>query len=421
MMNDQADTDRTAALLRAALNSAADVMVVRDAPAPQQLRRTDPAPRGWGRWAPLAAAAAVAVVAGGTVIGAHLAGGQTGTGASTHPTEAGPALTVPATQKPEFYLTVTYPASGQNVLQFQVRRTDGGAVTGARTIPAADVGWGGYLAASAGDRTFYFARYPCTTSADPHTTFDRISVTGSGQISGITAAGPEVAGMVTSFAVNPQGTQVAYNALPGTCTGDGFRSTAAASVSVDDLTTGAVRTWTNTAVKNTVVSQLSWTPDGHTVIVDEHPAGLDRADLTVYGLDASSPGGSLQAHSTTLLSQRATCTTCVATALAGPDGRLTELESQPAGQGSRVLVVSVPPSGVGHPITLLSEPSTAPASRSDNAVELFADSSGEWLLLWPAGSSSPPSASFHGAGYVSRGHLHPLPGVARIFPQGIAW
>jgi hypothetical protein len=75
-MNDQADTERTAARLRAALTAAADVMVVPDAPERQQItikRASQRAPRNWGRLAPLAAAAGVVLIAAGTVIGAHLA------------------------------------------------------------------------------------------------------------------------------------------------------------------------------------------------------------------------------------------------------------------------------------------------------------------------------------------------------------
>jgi hypothetical protein len=421
-MNDQADTERTAARLRAALNSAADVMVVHDAPATapqrQRIKRArQRAPLNWGRLAPLAAAAGIVVIAAGTVIGAHL-GDSTGThaatAAGTNPTE-----TAAQAPRPEFYLTVTYPASGQNVLQFQVRRTAGGAVTGSRTIPAGGVGWGGYLAAGAGDRTFYFARYACTTHAVPNTTFDRISITNSGQISGFAPAGPSVRGMVTAFAVSPGGSQVAYNALPGDCAGGGFMSPAAGSVSVEDLSTGAVKTWQDTTAQG-AVGRLSWAPDGRTLIVDEAPRGLQRLHLTVFALDPSgSGGGSLQAHSTTLLRQNGNCSTCVATALAGPDGRLIELESQGAGQRTRLLVVSVP-TRAGSPRTVLyAGPSGAP-STADN-TDLFTDSSGQWPLLWPAGPLSLRNQAFVPAGWISGGRLHPLPGVGRIFPQGVAW
>ena len=137
------DTERTAARLRAALTAAADVMVVPEAPErqhPEQLKRAKQRPaRNWARLAPIAAAAGVVVIAAGTVIGAHLAS-PTGTGGAN--TAVGTTPTTAQPPRPEFYLTVTYPASGQNVLQFQVRRTSGGAVTGSRTISAANVGLG---------------------------------------------------------------------------------------------------------------------------------------------------------------------------------------------------------------------------------------------------------------------------------------
>jgi len=422
-MNDQADTERTAARLRAALNAAADVMVVHDAPQRQQItikRAGQRARRDWGRLAPLAAAAGIIVVAAGTVIGAHLAsstGTHAATAAGTNQTATGTAAQAP---RPEFYLTVTYPASGQNVLQFQVRRTTGGAVTGSKTIPAGGVGWGGYLAASAGDRTFYFAQYACTTHAVPNTTFDRITITNSGQIAGFTPAGPSVRGMVTAFAVSPGGSQVAYNALPGDCAGGGFNSPAAGSVSVEDLSTGAVRTWQDTKAQ-VAVGRLSWAPDGRTVIVDEAPHGLGRVDLTVFALDPSdSVGGTLQAHSTTLLRQNGNCSSCVVTALAGPDGRLIELESQGTGQRTRLLVVSVPTRAGGPRTVLYAGPRGAPGNAAEN-TDLFTDSSGQWPLLWPAGSLSARNSEFAPAGWISGGRLHSLPGVARIFPQGVAW
>ncbi len=169
------------------------------------------------------------------------------------------------------------------------------------------------------------------------------------------------------------------------------------------------------------VGRLSWAPDGRTLIVDEAPRGLQRLHLTVFALDPSaSGGGSLQAHSTTLLRQNGSCSTCVATALAGPDGSLTELETQPAGQRTRVLVVSVP-TRAGSPRTVLyAGPSGAPSNAANNA-DLFTDSSGKWPLLWPGGALGPRNSAFVPAGWISGGRVHPLPGVGRIFPQGVAW
>ena len=223
--------------------------------------------------------------------------------------------------------------------------------------------------------------------------------------------------MVTAFAVSPGGSQVAYNALPGVC-GNGFRSAAAGSVSIEDLSTGNVRTWQDTTAQG-AVGRLSWTPDGRTLIVDEAPRGLNRLDLTVFALNPSGRGGSLQAHSTTLLRQNTNCSTCVTTALAGPDGRLIELESRGTGQQSRLQVVSVP-AKAGSPATVLyAGPRGAPSTAYN--TDLFTDSSGNWPLLWPGGSLSARNQEFVPAGWISGGRLHPLPGVGQIFPQGIAW
>jgi hypothetical protein len=423
-MNDQAGTDRTAALLRAALTAAADVMVIHDDPrtAPQrrQIKRArQRARRNWGRVAPLAAAAGIVVIAAGTVIGAHLAS-PTGTRPAQSQSQAqGATGTAARPPRPEFYLTATIP-SGQNVLQFQVRRTNGGAVTDERTISHANIGWGGYLAAAAGDRAFYFAHYACTTAPTSRTTFDRITISSAGRITSFAPAGPPVQGLVIAFAVSPGGSQVAYNALPGNCDGGGVTSPSAGWVSVDDLSTGAVRTWQDTPAQGQV-GRLSWTPDGRTVIVDEAPLGPRHLDLTVFALDpAASNGGSLQAHSTTLLRQNGSCSTCVATALAGPDASLIELESQGTGPQTRVKVVSVP-TKAGSPATVLyTGPSGAPSSAASN-TDLVTDASGNWPLLWPAGALSPRNDEFVRAGWIDDGHLHPLPGVAQVFPQGVAW
>ena len=157
-MNDQADTDRTAALLRAALTAAADLMVIPDAPksphenqnnakSPKSLRTPSSHKRTSQIWAPLAAAVGVVAIAAGTVIGAHLTSPSAPRPAQSQSQSQGATGTTARPPRPEFYLTATHPFA-QNVVQFQVRRTNGGAVTDERTIPTANVGWGGYLAAA---------------------------------------------------------------------------------------------------------------------------------------------------------------------------------------------------------------------------------------------------------------------------------
>ena len=420
-MNDKDEIERTAARLGGALHAAAEVMTVHPARERQHVTREAPdvkRVRGW--LLPLAAAAGVVAIALGAVLVAHL-----GSPAGTRSSGAGVTSPTAATAtRPAFYLTATYPSSGPNVLVFQVRRTDGGAVASSRTISGANVGWGGYLTAAASDRAFYFGKYACIRSnAIPDTTFYRITITNAGKISGFAPVGRSVKGMVTTLAVSPDGSRMAYNAIAKDCAGGGITLPGAASVSVENLSTGNVRTWQDKdATQFTLASRLSWAPDGQTLVVDESGHGRSRSDLTVYGLDPASSGGSLQAHSTTLLQQNSNCSTCVATALAGPDGSLTELGTQAVGQRTRVLVVSIPAAAGGRRTVLYSKLIDAPPDSSVITADLFTDGSGRWALLWPATSiPSGWSGRFAAAGWLSGGRLHPLPGVARVFPQGIAW
>ena len=386
------------------LSAAADVVVVRPAPERKHVKRA----RGW--LFPLAAAASVAGIVLASVIVARLA--------SPTGTQGGPATTARA-PRPEFYMTATYSLSGPNVLQLQVRRTSSGAVTASTSLPAANMGWDGHLTAAASDRAFFIARYPCSTAVAV-TTFYRITITGSGRISGIAAAG-RVQGKVTELAVSPDGSQMAYSALPRECADPaGLRSSpAAGAVSILNLSTGAVRTWQDTTGRYTV-GGLSWAPARRTLIVDEYSDVPGGRELTVFGLNTTSGGGSLRAHSTTLLRQNHDCSRspCVAAVLAGPDDSLTALEFQPAGpRQTRVLVVSIP-LAAGRPQTVLySEPSD-PRGMSAGGTGLFADPSGQWVLLWPTTGIPKPR---HAAGWISGGRLHPLPGVADVSPQGIAW
>lgn len=405
-MNDQNEIERTAARLKAALDAAANVMVVRPTLDRQRVKREDQDVKRAGGWLlPLAAAASVVVIAVGAVAVAHLAS-PPGTRLAGAPGGSPAAAQAP---RPEYYLTAMYPATGPNVLQFQVRHTDGGAVASSRTISGANVGWGGYVTAAAGDRAFYFAKYPCIQTAIPDTTFYRITITNSGRISGFAPVGRPVKGMVTTLAVSPDGSTMAYNALEQACAaGHGLTLPGAASVSVEDLSTGNVRTWQDiNATQLTMASRLSWAPDGRTLVVDESMRGGLRGTLRVYGLDPASSGGSLQAHSTTLLRQAANCSTCVTTALAGPDGSLIALQSPAAGKPGRTLVVRIPSTAGRHQAVLYDGPLQYPG--------LFTDASGQWVLLWPAQSRTMT------AGWISGGQLHPLPGVGQVNPQGIAW
>lgn len=419
-MNDKDDIERTGERLRDALGAAAEVMVGYRAPARQRARRADRPGRRAGGWLmPLAAAASVVVIALGAVLIAHLASPTaTGSGSAKAAAQAGSSTgTQSAGQgaRPEFYLTVTYPRNGPNVLVFQVRRTDGGTVTGSKTISGADVGWGGYITAAAGDRAFYFGSYPCTRSSGiPSTTFDRITITSSGQISGFAPAGRPIKGMVTTLAVSPDGSQLAYTALTKACATGPATFPGQSTVSVENLSTGTVRQWQDTdASKWTFASRLSWAQDGRDLVVDESGRGPQRSELTVYRLDTAGSGGSLQAHSTTLLRQNSTCSLCVETALAGPQGSLTVLEAEGTPLQGHIRVVSIAPASGGRQSVLY----------RGTAVDsgLFADATGRWLLLWATSAPSQKDPQITASGWISDGQLHPLAGVGQVSPQGIAW
>ena len=423
-MTSENDITRTADQVRDALGTAADLMVVPDAPplrTEQHVRRA----KGW--LFPLTAAASVVVIALATVLVAHLVSpaGTRGVGVAT-------AAQAP---RPEYYMTASYTPRGPNDLYFQVRRTSSGAVTDSMSISAANMGWGGYLTAAASDRAFYFAHYPYCTKAATDTTFDRITITGSGRISGFAAVGRPVHGMVTDFAVSPDGTRMAYNALPPGCpSGTGSLPAETGDIQIMNLSTGTVRTWQNTTSAKharNAVDGLSWASDGRTLVIDEHRQG-PTPDLTVYRLDTASSGGSLRAHSAVLLQQSGNCfnpaststststSACVSEAVAGPDDSLTAIEPHAGPKQALLLVVSIPSAGGSPQTVLYSRPSDAGKPLAIGATGIFADSSGQWVLLWPLGFIDPRYQQAV-VGWISGGRLHPLPGVASVFPQGIAW
>ena len=141
----------------------------------------------------------------------------------------------------------------------------------------------------------------------PVTTFYRITITGSGRISGFAPAARPVQGMVTDLAVSPDGSRMAYTAVPGAAQAAGIPLPASGlrqrpgSVhrSRPDLAEhgrGQGR-WQRTVLG-------AGRPHAHRRRI--RPRAPARPDLTVFGLDTASSGGSLQAHSTILLVQSPT-------------------------------------------------------------------------------------------------------------------
>jgi hypothetical protein len=222
----------------------------------------------------------------------------------------------------------------------QVRRTSDGQLTGTIVL-ALPAGWTlqHSLSVTGDDRTFIVAAAKvtaCPSSTPAQTRFYRFSVTSTGHITGLRAVGKTVTGdSVSQFAASPDGTEVAYTDQG--CAEPASAASTAGVIHIMSLTSGAVRSWRNTtsaatpARVTTQIGALSWTANGRTVVADyQWKLTNSNADLAVLGLDATSSGGSLQAHSHLLFSQGDHCAVCVYTAVTSSDGSsLTAVAGSP--------------------------------------------------------------------------------------------
>jgi hypothetical protein len=236
------------------------------------------------------------------------------------------------TPPPKFYVTIVsmgITRTGRELVTAQVRRTSDGHVTA--TVPALPTGWilGRSVSVTADDRTFTVAAWTitaCPSSTPTQTRFYQFTVTSTGRVTGLRTVGKPVVGdLVSEFAASPDGTKVAY-AQQG-CAAPASAVLYAGAIHVMNLASGAVRSWHNTvsaatpARVTTQIGALSWTASGRTLVADYQWKLTDApGGLAVLGLDATSSGGSLQAHSHLLFSQVDHCTVCVYTALTSSDG-----------------------------------------------------------------------------------------------------
>ena len=359
-----------------------------------------------------------------------------GPGPAQAPASAGPGITslagVPSdpgtrTPPPAFYVTIVSTGitrTGRQLMTAQVRRTSDGQLTG--TLPALPAGWilGRSISVTADDRTFTLAAETptaCPSSTPAQTRFYQFSVMSTGHVTGLRAVGQPVTGEpVSEFAASPDGTEVAY-AEQG-CPAAASAASYAGVIQVMNLTSGAVRSWHNTvsaatpARVTTQIGAMSWTADGRTVVADylwEPEEG--SPDLAVLALDATSSGGSLQAHSHLLFSQGASCTICMYTALISSDGStltavaetsVPPLPSHPGDPWYRLLVLQLS-LATGQPSGILYR--SAPSIGSYNAglvPVLSADAQAQHWLLW----NDPEQF-----GWISGGKLVPLP----MAPAGV--
>ena len=328
-------------------------------PASRPVRRRMGRLRAW--LVPVGAAASVtAIFLTAVTLAGHPGTVPTpGTGPAPAPASAGPGVTslagVPSdpgtrTPPPPFYVTIVtmgLSRDGRELQTVQVRRTSDGQVTG--TVPALPAGWtlGRSVSVTADDRTFTVAAATttvCPSSTPTQTRFYQFNVTSTGHVTGLRAVGQPVTGeAVSEFAASPDGTKVAY-AEQG-CAEPLSAASYAGVIHVMNLTSGAVRSWHNTvsaatpARVTTQIGAMSWTANGRTLVADYQWKVVEGPfDLAVLGLDTTSSGGSLQAHSHLLFSQGDRCTVCVYTALTNSDGSTL----------TAVAVSPVPPSQSHH-------------------------------------------------------------------------
>jgi hypothetical protein len=354
-----------------------------------------------------------------------------GTGPAQAPAGAGSGITslagVPSalgtrTPPPPFYVTIVsmgLSRDGRELMTAQVRRTSDGQVTG--TVPALPAGWilGRSISVTANDRTFTVAAATptvCPSLTATRTRFYQFDVTSTGHVTGLLAVGKPVTGEpVSEFAASPDGTEVAY-AEQG-CAAPLSAASYAGVIHVMNLTSGAVRSWHNTvsaatpARVSTQIGALSWTANGRILVADylwKLPEG--SLDLAVLGLDATSSGGSLQAHSHLLFSQGARCSVCVYTAIISSDGStLTAVaassappsKSHPGIPKYRLSVLQLSlataqPSG----ILYRSAPSVGSYNDGGLVPVLSGDGQAQHWLLW----NDPEQF-----GWISGGKLVPLP------------
>ncbi len=352
------------------------------------------------------------------------------------PVSAGPDITslagVPSdsgtqTSPPPFYVTIL--SAGPELSTVQVQRTSDGRVTGIWTAP---IGWvlARNISVTADDRTFTVAAETVEACGLPTTTatqtrFYQFSVTSTGQITGTREVGKLVVGEpVNEFAASPDGTEVGY-AQQG-CAESLSAASYAGVINVMNLTSGAVRSWHNTVSAATParvtnqIEAMSWTGDGRTLVADylwEPQEG--SPDLGVLGLDATSSGGSLQAHSHLLFSQDARCTVCLYTALISPDGStltaaaetaVPPLASHPGEPWYRLLVLQLSV-GTGHPSDILYRSAPSVGTYEGLVPTLTTDGPAQHWFLW----NDP-----EGYGWLSDGKQVPLPnGPAGV--MAISW
>jgi hypothetical protein len=451
----QEEMTATADRLTDALTAAAAIMPPDEAnalssPAPgrpasptsRPVRRRMGRLRGWLVPVGVAAIVTAIIVTAVTLAGHTGSVPAPGKGPAQAPASAGPGITslagVPSdpgtrTPPPPFYVTIVgmgLSRDGRELMAAQVRRTSDGHVTA--TLPALPPGWilGRSVSVTADDRTFTIAASTITVcpSTATQTRFYQFTVTSTGHVTGLRAVGKPVVGdTVSEFAASPDGTKVAY--AQQDCAAPASAVLYAGVIHVMNLAGGAVRSWHNTvsaptpARVTTQIGALSWTGNGRTLVADYQWKLTDApGGLAVLGLDTTSSGGSLHAHSHLLFSQGDHCTVCVFTALTSSDGSTLTAAAASSEPRQRqhpgmpryrmnVLRLSL---ATGQPSSIMyrSAASNGPANEGGLVPVLSADGQTQhWFLV-----NDPEQF-----GWISGGKLVPLPIKAKAGLLAINW
>lgn len=365
---------------------------------PERLRGAGRPRRRHSTWLiPLTAAASVAAVIAVSVIVATRSGEGNNPGGPGLGSLAGvPSYSGTGTTPPKYYVVSRWAKSPSGKITFQVRATRTGQLRA--TLPPLPPGWRlvPAISAAADDHTFFLAALrgnPCAGGA-AETQFYRFGVTASGRVSGFEPVGRPIGDFVGSYAVSPSGAEIAYATPPNATLLCGSRSTVpparepAATVTVQDVASGRIRSWRNTAssagpsrVSISGMGPLSWTGDGRTLVINYHWAPYDGPFYTaIRALDVTGSGGSLQRHSR-LLYEQGKCRVCVYQALISPDGATLTAVAMSGPRGRHAVyeqwVLQMSATG-GQPLRILYK-SLRPGCGNDPA--LYGDGSGRnWIL-----------------------------------------
>lgn len=342
--------------------------------------------RGW--LAPLGAAAAVAIIAVGSVLLTR-----------AHPTQPDASAGLPA-----FYVTINSGAGQTSAAQVEVRSSSDGAVTGTLLAPA---GWRiQSVSAAASDRTFFVAEQSGSGTC-PADRFLEFGVSGTGTLTGLHQAGGRVTGMIGSLAASPDGTRLAYTTVCSTQANPG----PVWVLHVMNLASGAISSWTSatTATGTANVAEagddaLAWTADGRSLSFAYQwmASQADYQDLAVVVVNTDSGSGTLQAHSRLVWHQDSHCAPgpCVFNAWISPDGTSLAAEALSGVNAPNALALTLERLALpaGRVITVLFRATVTGTGAGIPEPPAWGDSSGAYWLVY---------AGTH-LGWVRQGQFHAL-------------